>query len=235
MQEVRILGISGSPRKGANTAILVKKALEGVLTVSGVETEFYEMAGKKIRHCIGCNKCIDKGVCVFKDDFQDFVKRWMESDGIIWGAPVYLMGLPSLMNAAMERLSNSTRHYWDKLGLAKPRYNKVCGVVAVGNSCYGGQELVLIYLISRSLAMNCLVVSGNTKIGSSFYPGTGSYIGAPAWVQGPENDAVLRDEGGIARALNVGRRVAETTKIVRAGTSALKKELPSEYFYTYGA
>jgi len=225
MREVKILGISGSPRKGANTTILVKKALEGASTVSGVETEFYEMAGKKFHYCMGCMECAKKGACVFKDDFQGFVERWMESDGIIWGAPVYLMGLPSLMNAAMERLSNSTLHHWDKLGLAKPRYSKVCGVVTVGASHYGGQELVLTYLMTRAVAMNGLVVSGDTRVGS--------YIGAPAWVQGHAKDAVLRDERGIACAVNVGKRVAETAKIIKAGISALKKELPSEYFYKW--
>jgi len=225
MQEAKILGISGSPRKGANTAILVKKALEAASAVPGVKTEFYELAGKKIHHCTGCNKCIDKGACVFKDDFQDFVRRWMESDGIIWGAPVYLTGLPSLMNAAMERLGNSTLRHWNKLGLAKPRYSKVCGLVTVGASRHGGQELVLACLMSRAIVMNCLVVSGDT--------GVGSYIGAPAWVQERTKDAVLKDELGIACAMNIGRRVAETTKIVRTGVSALKQELPAEYFYTW--
>jgi hypothetical protein len=45
-------------------------------------------------------------------------------------------------------------------------------------------------------------------------------------------DAVLMDERGIACAVNVGKRVAEAAKILKAGISALKKELP-EYFYTW--
>lgn len=170
-------------------------------------------------------ECVKKGVCVFKDDFQDFVTRWMEADGVIWGAPVYLMGLPSLMKAAMERLSNSTLQYWRKLGRNKPRYNKVCGVVTVGADRYGGQELVLTYLMSQAVVMNCLVVSGDT----------GSYIGTSAWtMQERARDAVLRDERAIACAVNVGKRVAEMTKIVKAGISVLRKELPSDYFYKWG-
>jgi len=224
MQEVKVLGISGSPRKGANTATLVKKTLEGASNVSGVKTEFYEMAGKKFHHCIGCRKCHDKGECVFKDDLQDFVKRWMEADGIIWGAPVYSMAVPSLMKAALERLGSSTRNHWKKLGRDVPRYNKVCGVATVGADRYGGQEFVLAYLMSRAVSMNCLIVSGDT--------GAGSYIGAPAWtMQEHAKDAVLRDEWGILCAVNLGKRVAETAKIVKAGISILQKELPSEYFY----
>ena len=230
MQEVKILGISGSPRKGANTAILVKKVLEGASSVPGVKTEFYEMAGKKIHHCVGCMKCLDKGICIIKDDFQDLVKRWMEADGIIWGAPVYRMGVPGSMKAAMDRLGNSTRCHWGKLGRATPRYNKVCGVAAVGADRYGGQELVLDYLMTQAVLMHCLVVSGDTSVGS--------YIGAPAWTM-PERvgdnskDTVLGDERGMACAVSVGKRVAETAKIVKAGISALKKDLPDEYFYIW--
>jgi hypothetical protein len=33
-------------------------------------------------------------------------------------------------------------------------------------------------------------------------------------------------------AANLGKRVAEMTKIIRAGISVLKEELPEEYFYT---
>ena len=78
MHKVKILGIVGSPRKSGNTAKLVEKALEGAMSVPGVETEFYEMADKKIHHCIGCLKCLETGACAFKDDFQDFVKRYIK-------------------------------------------------------------------------------------------------------------------------------------------------------------
>ena len=44
-------------------------------------------------------------------------------------------------------------------------------------------------------------------------------------------DTVLGDEKGIAAAINVGKRVAEMTKIVKAGMLTLAKELPSEYRY----
>ncbi|MCL5962495.1 MAG: NAD(P)H-dependent oxidoreductase, partial [Chloroflexi bacterium] len=54
MDKVKILGIVGSPRKKGNTAKLVAKALEGAMSVPGIETELYEMAGKKMHHCIGC-------------------------------------------------------------------------------------------------------------------------------------------------------------------------------------
>jgi multimeric flavodoxin WrbA len=237
MQEVRILGISGSPRKNGNTTKLVTKALEGAMGVSGVKTEMYEMAAKKIRHCLACYDCHHTGACAFKDDFQDFVERYMEADGIIWGAPVYHMSIPASMKAALDRLGNSDIGHWSKLGGGFPRYSKVCGVLTVGGSRYGGQELTMSFLINSCLIMNGVVVSGDTLVGS--------YIGAPAlavptkvdkttginWVK--RRDLVLDDEKGIECAINLGKRVAEMTRIVKAGMAVLEKELPSEYFYKW--
>jgi len=39
----------------------VQKALEGAKSVPGIETEFYEMAGKKFHHCTGCYNCLRIG------------------------------------------------------------------------------------------------------------------------------------------------------------------------------
>jgi multimeric flavodoxin WrbA len=229
MQTVRILGVAGSPRKNGNTAKLVKKALEGCTSVPHVETEFYEMAGKKIHHCIGCLRCLKTGACAFKDDFQDFITRYMDADGVIWGSPVYHMAVPASMKAAIDRLGNSFINNFMKRGEEVPRLSKVCGVLTIGDSRYGGQDLVLSFLVNSSLLMNGVVVSGDTLLGN--------YIGATGWTGGPgrgiSKDAVLKDEEGMKCVANLGKRVAEMTRIVRAGVSALEKELPGEYFYTW--
>ena len=114
MQEVKILGVVGSPRKNGNTTKLVKKALEGATSVPGVKTELYEMAGKKYHYCIGCFECFTTGSCVFKDDLQDFARRYHEADSIIWGAPVYHMAVPASMKAAMDRFGNYNIGHWKK-------------------------------------------------------------------------------------------------------------------------
>jgi len=51
---MKVLGISGSPRKGATTDLLVREVLDGV---EAAETEFISLAGKNIRPCIatGCS------------------------------------------------------------------------------------------------------------------------------------------------------------------------------------
>lgn len=231
MHKVKILGIVGSPRKSGNTAKLVEKALEGAMSVPGVETEFYEMADKKIHHCIGCLKCLETGACAFKDDFQDFVKRYMEADGTIIGAPVYHMGVPASMKAAIDRLGNSVICNFIKRGQDVPRLGKVCGVLTIGAHRYGGQDLVMSFLVNSCLLMNGIVVSGDTILGS--YIGAAGYTGGPSPEQLKSRDVVLKDEEGLKNVINLGKRVAEATRIVRAGISAIEKELPSEYFYKW--
>ncbi len=231
MQTAKVLGVVGSPRKNANTAKLVEKAIEGAMSVPGIETELYQIAGKKFRHCIGCLHCLETGGCVFKDDFQDFVRRYMEADGIIWGSPIYHMSIPGLMKNVIDRLGNSTLCNWIKRGIDFPRLNKVCGTLTIGATRNGGQDLVNTFVIQSSLLMNGLVVSGDTMLGN--YIGTAAYTGGASPEQLKSKEVVLQDIEGMISAENLGKRVAEMTKIVKAGLAAVKGELPDEYFYTW--
>ena len=230
MEQFKILGLVGSPRKEANTWLMVKKALEEAATISGAATELYELSGKRINHCIGCQKCAELGQCVFKDDFMEFLEKYLEADGIIWGAPVYHMSIPSLMKAAIDRMGNMLEAFYIKSGKDIPRYSKVCGVITVGAHRNGGQELVLSYMNSSCILMNNVVVSGMTL--------AGAYIGAAGFSgQAPDflaKDNVLQDDWGMLCAQTTGRRVAEMTRIVVEGKAALGKELPPEYIYKQG-
>jgi len=228
MQDVKILGISGSPRKSGNTTKLVERALEGAASVAGVETELYELAGKKVHHCISCYKCLEKGKCVFDDDLGDFMGRYMNADGILWGAPVYHMSVPASMKALLDRLGNILLIHYLCQGRTTPRFCKVCGVLTGGGHRYGGQDLVMSFLANSCLMLNGVVVSGDTL--------TGSYVGAAAWTGGMEpfaKDNVLKDEEGLINAESVGKRVAETTCIIKAGKEALGDKLPDDYSYTW--
>ncbi len=225
MEKLKILGVSGSPRKNGNTTKMVQRALDGAAAVSGVETELYELAGRKINFCISCYKCLEKGECVFDDDLGAFIKKYLEADGIIWGAPVYHISVPASMKALLDRLGNLILCHYLCQGQGVPRFSKVCGVVTNGGHRYGGQDLVLSFLVGSSLMLNGVAVSGDTLMGS--------YIGAAAHsgkgMEAFSKDNILNDAEGLMCAENVGRRVAEMTAIVKAGKAALGNELPEEY------
>ena len=231
MQKAKVLGVVGSPRKNANTAKLVERALEGAMSVPGIETELYQRAGKKFHCCMGCYHCLETGGCVFKDDFQDFVRKYMEADGIIWGSPIYHMSITGLMKNVIDRLGNSTLCNWLKRGVDIPRLSKVCGTLTIGATRYGGQDLVNTCMIQSSLLMNGVAVSGDTILGN--YIGAAAYTGVISPEQLRSKDVVLKDKEGMMCAENLGKRVAEMTKIVKAGIEAVKDELPSEYVYDW--
>lgn len=64
---MKVLGISGSPRKGSTTDQLVQEVLAGV---DGCDTEFVSLAGKTIGPCIACLECVETNVCMRPDDLR---------------------------------------------------------------------------------------------------------------------------------------------------------------------
>jgi len=225
MTRATVLGISGSPRRGANTTIMVRQALEAAGSVEGVETRLYEFAGKRIKPCRDCGKCEETGLCIIRDDLEGFLSEYRAADGVIWGTPVYIMSIPASMKAAIDRMLNSEVSYILSHDLTPLRPTKVCGTLAVGYHRNGGEELTLSSLINTSLVSGNVVVSGDAT--------TGAYIGGACWsglVEGESNrDAVLRDEVGLKTVRSVGQRVAELTLVVVAGRTTLGDRLPPEY------
>jgi hypothetical protein len=59
VKKIKILGISGSPRK-ANTDLLLEEALKSAGTLEGIVTERIYLRDTQIRFCIGCFKCFDE-------------------------------------------------------------------------------------------------------------------------------------------------------------------------------
>ncbi|MFC2010466.1 flavodoxin family protein [Chloroflexota bacterium] len=120
---MKILGLSCSPRKSGNTAILVAEALDGARSEGG-EVELYSLAGKEIKPCDGCNSCHKTGKCHINDDMQAIYPKLLEADGIIFGTPVYFHAMTAQAKALIDR-TFVLRH--PSIGLA----SKVGGVIAV--------------------------------------------------------------------------------------------------------
>jgi multimeric flavodoxin WrbA len=104
--QVKIVGVSGSPRRGA-TQYCVQEALLAATSISGVSTEFIDLRGKEIHPCIHCNQCIKKQLdyCpTFSDDMRDYYEIILHSDGFIFGSPVYQMNVTAQIQAFINRL-----------------------------------------------------------------------------------------------------------------------------------
>ncbi len=102
---MKAVAINGSPRKGGNTEILLKKALEP-LAAAGWETEFIQVGGKKIRGCSACYRCFDTqdSRCTMKTDiFNDCLEKILASDAMILGSPTYFTDVTAEMKALLDR------------------------------------------------------------------------------------------------------------------------------------
>ncbi len=103
---MRVLGISGSPRPGGNTDILVKLALE-VLDGEGLQTEFVSLADRPIKPCMACRGCVkaDGFQCVQEDPaFAGMIERFIAADGILIGTPVYFGSATPQTMALLDRV-----------------------------------------------------------------------------------------------------------------------------------
>jgi multimeric flavodoxin WrbA len=102
---MKAVAINGSPRKGGNTEILLKKAL-APLAASGWETEFIQLGGTSIRGCQACYQCFKKknSRCSQKEDaFNPCFEKMVAADAIILGSPTYFTDVSAEMKALLDR------------------------------------------------------------------------------------------------------------------------------------
>lgn len=100
---MKVIGISGSPRKNGNTSTLVQRVLDGVKS-QGIETEFIELSSLNFSCCIGCESCSETYRCVIKDDMQMVYDLLDEADGIVLGSPTYFYNVTALAKSFIDRL-----------------------------------------------------------------------------------------------------------------------------------
>lgn len=94
--------MSGSPRRGGNSEILLDEALLGARE-SGALTEKVIISENKFSPCIGCGACNKAGVCALKDDMQELYKKIIEADVLILASPIYFYAVSAWAKSAMDR------------------------------------------------------------------------------------------------------------------------------------
>jgi len=114
---MKIIGINGSPRKNKNTAILLKKALEGAESC-GAETDFIHLYGFEYKGCISCFACKlingkSYGKCAFKDGLTPVLEKISDADAIILASPICFESVTGNMRSFMERLLFPYQTYTD--------------------------------------------------------------------------------------------------------------------------
>jgi multimeric flavodoxin WrbA len=102
---MKVIAFNGSARKDGNTAALINLVL-GELQKAGLETEFFQLAGKKIHGCVACFKCFenkDQRCAVTNDVLNECIEKMLDADGIILGSPTYFANVSTETKALIDR------------------------------------------------------------------------------------------------------------------------------------
>ena len=105
---MNVLMINGSPKPNGNTAIALRE-MEQIFVQEGIQVETVHVGNKNIRGCIGCNKCMEAGKCVFDDLVNETAPKFEACDGLVVGTPVYYASANATLVAFLTRLFYSTR------------------------------------------------------------------------------------------------------------------------------
>jgi multimeric flavodoxin WrbA len=186
-----VVAVNCSPRRGETTGRALKECLEGAAEASDrIETRLIELGGLSINGSLAAGIPLAEGE---KDDFPE-IAPLLSADqviGIVIGTPVYFGNMTSLCKAFLERWMTFRR---DGFSLS----NKVGGVVAVGGSRNGGQELTVQSVQTVLLSHEMLVVGDGRPR---------AHGGATVWSGIP--GGIEEDEYGLGSARALGRRIAE--------------------------
>jgi multimeric flavodoxin WrbA len=194
MVEMKIVGISCSPRKGKSTKYALEVCLQAVKEmVPDIETMLIELSEMKMNGCLACGKCMKVLECSQEDDFIKMIPILSDSElaGLVVATPVYFGSMTSQCKGFLDRCVMFRRNGF----LLR---NKVGGVIAVGGVRNGGQELAIQAVQAAMLVQDMVVVSEGRPT---------SHYGATLWSGHP--DGIEKDTFGLETARNLGKRVAE--------------------------
>jgi multimeric flavodoxin WrbA len=132
--DLKVLGISTSPRVDGSSDLLLRQALAGAAS-AGTSTEYISLRDFKIAPCDESNFCYATGKCRIQDDFQLILQKMLDADRLIFATPVFFMTVCAQAKALIDR----GQCLWaNKHILKKPLFtterDRRAMVIAVGGS-----------------------------------------------------------------------------------------------------
>jgi multimeric flavodoxin WrbA len=116
-----VVMFNGSPRKGGNTEICLKRVENG-LTARGIQCEIVRLAEKRIEPCQACMACTGQRRCQQEDDLNEMIEMIEKADGMIIGSPTWFGSVSGWVKNLIDRagfVSRVNDHmYRHKVGTA---------------------------------------------------------------------------------------------------------------------
>jgi len=183
---MKAIAINGSPRKGGNTELLLRKVLEP-LTAAGWETDFIQLGGTPIRGCRACYQCFKtkNSLCGQEEDiFNECMQEMVQADAIILGSPTYFTDVSAEMKALLDRaglvaVANG--------GLFRRKIGAAVVAVRRGGGTHAFDTMNHMFLMSGA------IIPGSTYWNLGF---------------GLDKGEVMRDEEGLRNMKDLGETIA---------------------------
>ncbi len=189
---MKVLGIIGSHRRLGNTDCLVKEALLGArdegagVEDTSVEVDTIRLTDLNIRPCKGCMMCVfQMEECRIEDDMVMLLDKIQASDGIVLGAPTYILGPQGQIKLVMDRVLMMARRAAD-WGVKKGSTIGVAGL----------EDWAQLMMPN----MNYFMFTINTDLVDSMM------------AYGPGPGQVLLESENVERANRVGRNIVRALK-----------------------
>jgi multimeric flavodoxin WrbA len=203
---MKAVAINGSPRKGGNTEILLRKVL-GPLSSAGWDTELIQLGGKKIKGCAACYRCFstkDSRCSVKTDVFNDCLDKILAADAIILGSPTFFSDVSAEMKALLDRtglvsVAND--------GLLRGKIGASVVAVRRGGGTHAFDTMNHMFLMSGA------IIPGSTYWNLGY---------------GLEKGDVSHDEEGLRNMEDLGRTIAWLGKAMNAHMKDYPKGVVAE-------
>ena len=182
---MRIVGLSGSPRVGGNTDLILEAALDAA-KAEGANVKLIRISDYSLSPCSGCMSCFGTKKCVNEDDVEKLYEEIMKADGVIMGSPSYFQGVTAQMKIFIDRVGF--------LALARGRKDfaeKVGGVIAVARR--SGVSSTCNQMLTFMTAVGMTIPSGGR-----------------VFAIGREKGEVAKDQEGMDSAKHLGKMMART-------------------------
>jgi multimeric flavodoxin WrbA len=99
---MKIVVITGSPRKNGNSAYLAEQFIKGARE-NGHDIFRFNSAQQKVEPCTACNRCGMNGDCVLNDDFEIVRPHIIAADMVVFVTPMYYFGFSAQLKKVIDR------------------------------------------------------------------------------------------------------------------------------------
>ena len=203
---MKVLGISGSPRRNGNTDILVNTALT-ILAAEGFQTDFLSLADRPVKPCTGCRGCFaaDTIRCVQEDPaFEGVLEKFAAADGVLIGSPVYFGSATPQTMALLDRVGYVARKHPQ---LLRRKVGAAIVVARRAGQNFTFAQLNYFFLISE------MIVPGSTYWNVAF---------------GREKGEVENDAEGMDTVKNLAQNMAWLMKRLGVADDHEVRQIPAQ-------